>query len=83
MCASDACGCCTNERILSLTQNHALHAFLEEESAMDWGLFDALWASDITVKVATRAKDSAALLDDARATTFPVDVPVRTAYRLF
>ena len=55
MCTSEECCCCTHERIRSLTQNHALHAFLdEEESAMDWGLFDALWASDITVKMAMR-----------------------------
>lgn len=54
MTESDACDCCTNERLRSLTQNHALHAFLEEESAMDWSLFDALWASDITVKMAMK-----------------------------
>jgi hypothetical protein len=55
MCTSDECCCCTRERIRSLTQNHALHAFLEEEeSAMEWGLFDALSDSDTTVKMAMR-----------------------------
>lgn len=90
MCESDECGCCTYERLRSLTQNHALHAFLEEESAMDWGLFDALWASDITVKIAMKqwnagrsGNDDVERHANAAAADLPPDtgVLVRAVYK--
>ena len=41
-----------HEQLLSLAQIHALHAFLSEDCASEWGLFDALWASDLAVREA-------------------------------
>lgn len=81
----EECGCCTPQRIRSLTQNHALHAFLSEESAMDWSLFDALWASDCTVTIAMRHwhEGQSGDADVARnAEAAALDLPHDTALRV-
>ena len=41
-----------SEKLQSLAQIHALHAFLREEGANDWSLFDALWMSELAVREA-------------------------------